>query len=191
MTQLKILKYLIANNDRAFTINEISKNLQISYKIVYEIIQRLKNEDLISLNKVGNSSQVQFNFNFNQKIIDAELQRREDVIKDKNLMILTKRFQEINSPFFIAILFGSYAKGKQTKSSDIDICIICDNKDITKEINNKISLLPLDLHIIDFTSKEFLDMLKTTDFNVGHEIKKNNIILHGIENYYNLIKNPV
>lgn len=30
-------------------------------------------------------------------------------------------------------------------------------------------------------------MLKSKEFNVGNEIVKNNIVLHGIENFYEMI----
>jgi len=60
---------------------------------------------------------------------------------------------------------------------------------IGKQVKNKISLIPLNIHLVEFTSEEFLSMLKTTEFNVGREAFNNNIILFGIENYYKLIKN--
>ncbi len=39
-----------------------------------------------------------------------------------------------------------------------------------------------------FSESQFLDMIKAKDFNVGKEAMKNNVILYGIENYYELIK---
>lgn len=73
-------------------------------------------------------------------------------------------------------------------NSDIDIAIICDDEDISKKIVSNLSILPLDLHILDFTSKDFSEMLNSREFNVGLEIKKNYIILKVFENYYNIIK---
>ena len=87
----------------------------------------------------------------------------------------------------IVLVFGSYAKNKETKTSDIDLCIICDNEEKKKEFWNKLNLLSLNLEIQEFTTKEFISMLEKRQNNVGHEIIKNNIILYGTENYYNLI----
>ena len=53
----------------------------------------------------------------------------------------------------------------------------------------KFSLLSLKLEIQDFSSDEFVSMLEKKQENLAHEIIKKNIILFGIENYYNLIKN--
>lgn len=61
-------------------------------------------------------------------------------------------------------------------------------EDISKKIVSNLSILPLDLHILNFTSKDFSEILNSREFNVGLEIKKNYIILKVFENYYNIIK---
>ncbi|MCA9486774.1 MAG: nucleotidyltransferase domain-containing protein [Candidatus Woesearchaeota archaeon] len=188
MREIQILQYLISNNSKAFTIREISKNLAISYKIVYEIIQRLKKEDLLHLEKIGNSSLVQFNGHFNHKVYQAERERRDEILnKNKNLKILHKLFEESDTPFLIVLLFGSFAKKTNTKASDIDICILSNDKENNKKISSKIKILPLEIDLNIFTTQEFKGMLEKKSFNVGQEIMKNNIILEGIENYYKLI----
>ena len=95
----------------------------------------------------------------------------------------------MKNPFFVFLVFGSYAKKNQKKGSDIDICLITDDKKINSKIHQIIGLIPLDIHLLDFTVDDFIKMLKTKEDNVGKEIMKNNIILYGIENFYELIKN--
>jgi hypothetical protein len=56
-------------------------------------------------------------------------------------------------------------------------------------VRNKLSLIPLDVHLSNFSSNEFLSMLKTTDFNVAKEAARDGVVLFGIEDYYRLIKN--
>ena len=97
-------------------------------------------------------------------------------------------FKDIPEPFFILLLFGSYASGKNRKSSDIDLMLITDNEDIQKKIKSKVALIPLKIHLTEFNSKEFVSMLKTTEFNVGKEAFYNNVILYGIEDYYRVIQ---
>ena len=87
----------------------------------------------------------------------------------------------------IVLMFGSYVKNKKTEGSDIDICIISDSKEITKKLIQFLNLLSLKLEIHEFTTDEFISMIEKTQNNLGHEIVKSNIILYGIENYYNLI----
>ena len=189
MTQIKIIRYLIENNSQKFTIREISKNLDIAYKFVYEIIQKLNEENLIIKTKVSASSQIQFNKKLNYKVFQAENKRREDLFKNKNFKIIYNILKEIESPLFIVLLFGSYVKKTNSNNSDIDLCVICNDEKTIKDINSKLKLLPLEIDLNEFSTQEFKSMIKTNEFNVGHEIVKNNIILVGIENYYNLIKN--
>ena len=87
----------------------------------------------------------------------------------------------------IVLIFGSYVKNTKTEGSDIDICIISDSKEKTKKLIQSLNLLSLKLEIQEFTTDEFISMVGKTQNNLGHEIVKNNILLCGIENYYNLI----
>ena len=68
-------------------------------------------------------------------------------------------------------------KNEKTENSDVDICIISDNKDKSKELQEKLHLLSLRLEIHEFTIKEFISMIEKTQNNLGHEIIKSNIIL--------------
>ncbi|MEK6857917.1 MAG: nucleotidyltransferase, partial [Nanoarchaeota archaeon] len=61
--------------------------------------------------------------------------------------------------------------------------------EINKEINSILSITPINVHLQEFTSKEFLTMLKSKEVNVGNEIVKNNVILHNIESFYELVNN--
>jgi hypothetical protein len=67
--------------------------------------------------------------------------------------------------------------------------LITDSQQIKNKIEDKISLIPLKIHLLSFTSSEFASMINTTKFNVGREAFSNNIILEGVEDYYRLIKN--
>ncbi len=84
-------------------------------------------------------------------------------------------------------MFGSYAIGKQTKQSDIDLCIVTDHEDIRKKTCQIIRTLALPIHYLDFSVQEFISMLKTTEENVGKEIMKQNILLQGVEDFYRMV----
>ncbi|MDP2672476.1 MAG: nucleotidyltransferase domain-containing protein [Nanoarchaeota archaeon] len=87
----------------------------------------------------------------------------------------------------IVLIFGSFAKENNTSASDIDICIISDNKDKTKQLIEMLNLLSLKMEIHEFTTQEFISMIEKRQNNLGNEIVKRNIIIYGIENYYTLI----
>jgi predicted nucleotidyltransferase len=88
---------------------------------------------------------------------------------------------------FIAIIFGSYAKGTKSKTSDIDLMIISES-DKEKIFERIVNLLPLDIHLVAFNYDQFLSMAKNRDFSVVSEALHRNIILIGIEDYYRMLE---
>lgn len=185
-TKEKLLKYLLENKTPQ-SIRNLSGATLIDYKNTYNIIDRLQ-PDIVSKENIGNTSLIKINLSQNPEILSVENKRTYQFLRDnKQLGLVKKDIESVNYPFLIALIFGSYVKKTQAKNSDIDLCIICDNKEKTKEIISKLGLLPLKLEIHNFTTSEFESMLKVKEDNVGKEIVKNNIILYGIENYYNLI----
>lgn len=188
-TKKEIIQFLLSHKKTEFTIRNISQKVSIDYKTVHGVMQELIEKELVRAKRIGQTVLCSINpAEFNEDIFNAESSRRQELLKNKNLSALYGYFKEVEEPFFILLLFGSYASGKNRKGSDIDLMLITDSEDIPKKIKSKISLIPLKIHLTEFNSKEFVSMLKTTEFNVGKEAFYNNIILYGIEDYYRLIK---
>jgi predicted nucleotidyltransferase/predicted transcriptional regulator len=186
----EIIQYLLSHKKEEFTIRSIAKETAIEYKAAYTTIQQLIEDDIIQAKKAGQATLCSINHkSFNASIFKAEEARTGTILKNKNIAIMYSYFKDIKGPFFILLLFGSYAKGIQRKKSDIDLLLITDQEEIKKDIMRNIKLMPLDIHLSTFTAKEFLSMLKTTEFNVGKEAFFNNVILFGIDDYYRLIQN--
>ena len=188
-TQDKLLSLLLSNKREHFSIREISKRIKIDYKTVYLLVQNLIQNKIILSQKAGQTTLCSINLrSFNSDIFRAESLRKEELLKNNNFSALQSYFKEVKNPFFVLLLFGSYASGKARTGSDIDLMLITDDKTIESQIKNQMSLIPLPVHLLSFTAGEFISMLKTTEFNVGQEAFYNNIILFGIEDYYRLIQ---
>ena len=184
-SEIKILKLLLENKERGFTIKKIAESLKINYRIAYEKTMKLEKEGLIRITKTGNSKVCEFAYKFDSKVFEAEYFRREELFKNKNFLVLHNRLAEIKFPF-IALLFGSYVKGKAGKYSDIDILTIGGDEN---EIKTVISLLPDKIHLTTLSYSSFINMAKSKEFTIVSEALKKNIILIGIEEYYRLLKN--
>ncbi|NOZ80741.1 MAG: nucleotidyltransferase domain-containing protein [DPANN group archaeon] len=179
----QILKVIIENKEKEFTIRGLSKKLKKDYKNTYDAVQNLIGS--LNINKKGNATYITYAPKLTNQIYEAEQARRDAVIK--KIKILYRDIQTASNPFFAAILFGSFAKGNETKNSDIDICIIHDNEDEIKPTLSRLRILPrIQLH--PFHYSEFVQLLKNKDFNVGHEIVKDGIILRNIELFYEVIR---
>ena len=186
---LKVLNLFVNNKDKSFTIKKVAEALKINYKIVYEEITKLEKDNLIKITRHGNAKVCMFNHNYHSKIVEIEEIRKQELFKNKDIKLIYNRIKEVKSPFYCLIIFGSYANRTNKKGSDIDICIITDNEEINKEVQSILGVTPINVHLQNFSSKHFLAMLKSKEFNVGNEIVKNNIILHGIESFYEIVNN--
>ena len=183
---IKVLKFFMDNSFLSFTILKVSKELEINYRIAYEEVKKLEKKGLIKIEKVGNSNICSFNPKFSPETLKVENIKKELLLDNKNINLITKRLEEVEYPFFIFLVFGSYASFSKSKNSDIDICLICDNEKIMKKIEVLLRLFSFKIHLLTFTTSEFQSMLDSKKENVGKEILKNRIILKGEQAFYNL-----
>ncbi len=182
----KIIKFLIENKED-HSIMEISKKLEVDYKNTFQAIKSLGSK-VYSKKKHGNSQLISFGFKFDPEVLAVEEKRKDDLLKkNPKLKLINQEISEEDYPFIIVLIFGSVAKGKNISSSDIDVCIISDNRKKASSISEKLNLLTLKTEIQEFTTGEFISMIEMKQNNLGNEIIKSNVILYGIENYYNLI----
>lgn len=182
---IEILKLLISRKEERFSIRKISQIRKVNYKSAYNALKTLEREKLANLQKTGNTTICSFNNNFNELVFEAEYLRRKELFKNKDFLIIHNTLAELKFSF-IALLFGSCAKGIASKHSDIDILAIGGNE---KETKTALSLLPDKIHLTAVSYEEFVNMAKSKEFTVVSEAIKNNIILIGIEEYYRLLKN--
>lgn len=183
--RLNILKLLIENNDQIFNIRQIGIQRKINYKSAYTNLNILAKEGIVNLKKQGNTTICSFNYKLNHSVFEVEYARLQDTLKNKNFLVLYNHLAKINYQF-ILLLFGSYATGKATKMSDIDLLLISDNP---KPIETQINLVPLNIHLTSIKYADFRSMLNSKQFSVVSEAMKHNILLFGIEDYYRLVNN--
>ena len=187
-----IIKYLLDKKNEEFNILKISKEIKMDYKNTYSIIKRLEKEYIVKLEPFGHSNKIKLISYINPLIFEAEYIRRKELLHNKNIDIMLNEFKnKIKSKYYILLIFGSYAKKTQTKNSDIDLMFIVPDKkeeSFEKEINRIKNLLPLPIHSLVFSESQLLEMINAKESNVGKEALNNNIILYGIEPYYELMK---
>lgn len=181
---LKVLKLIIES--RGLSIRKISMLRRVNYKTAYSAVMKLNEKGIISLEKLGNTTNCRFARKFSPLVLAAEYERRSELTKDRDMTILQKKLDSLAFPL-IALIFGSCAKGKKKKGSDIDLLVICE-KNRTGEVESSVSLLPLNIHLTAITPEEFTKMARSREFSVVSEALENNIILVGVEDYYRLVE---
>jgi predicted nucleotidyltransferase len=170
----------------------MAKAIKMNYKNAFDIVKRLEKEKIITLKKFGASNKVELNKIVHPLIFETEYLRRNEILRNKNLFVMLDNIKKgLDSSLYILLLFGSHAKKTQTKNSDIDIMFIMpdgNEEKLEKKVHQIIKLMPLPIHQLTFSESQFFDMINVKEFNVGKEAMKNNIILFGIENYYEMLQ---
>ena len=94
--------------------------------------------------------------------------------------------------FGTLVIFGSFARGTETTTSDIDSLIIAPTRSTGEEIErllkNETVFLKHALHSIFVDEKEFVVNLRSKEITVVKEVLKNHAIITGIESFYRGIK---
>ena len=185
--KLKIINYLGKYLKKSFTIHELSKLVKVPYASCYRAVNDL--EDILDILAIGKSKTV--SLKTNNPVIKSHLTVSSDEEKKEFLQkqpIIKKITCELNTKD-IVVLFGSYAKGKESEKSDIDLLII--NKDGKKSISlSKYELLfNKKINPIFVTAKEFKKMLLEKEENLGKQVLKGHIILNNPEWFWKLVLN--
>ncbi len=193
-TQEQILANLISYPENQLTISGTAITLGKSYTLTYNNIVELEKKQIVKLQDVPPAKVVLLNeFAPIDVLIDVELKRKKEFLqKNKWVQIMLQDILSYTKNyFFILLVFGSYAKGTQTKKSDIDLLIIVQDKHDIKKIENAIrkvyTQVKKGVNVVDVS--DFKEMVRNTnELNIGNEAKKHHIILYGVENYYQLTK---
>ena len=194
--QIKIFEVFMRKPYKEFTYKEIKEfSKEKSNSIIQKAISKFLEENLINKRKVGNI--ILYNLNFENNTIfsyfDILLKESLPNIAKKALEKIKKEIKDIE--FLSIIIFGSYAEGKQTKKSDLDIAMfVSSKKDKRKcELSLKAAklkiILNIDYHV--FTKNEMLQMLKDKHENLGKQIAYKHLTIHNSAIFYSIIQEGI
>jgi len=186
-TARKIVK-LFLRETKQRTIRGIAGEIEADYRITHMAVQRLLASRILTVQTVGKSSLCQLNaMYYGPEIYEAEDERRQDILKNGSIRQLHKELAaKLKTGFYVLLLFGSYAKGTQTRASDIDLLFISNEKNFESKVSNILSLLPPPVHTLVFTEEEFVRMKDAKAPNVVQEAIAHRVILYGIEAYHRI-----
>lgn len=187
--KLKLINFLGKNLNQCFTMLKLSKLVGIPYATFYRTVQGM--EDVLKVEIVGKSKTV--SLKIDNPIVKSHLTVSSDEERKEFLQkhpIMKKIAGELNTKD-VVILFGSYAKGKETEKSDIDLMIV--NKDGKKSLSfSKYEVLfQKKINPIFVTAEEFRKMLSDKDENVGKQALKSHVLLNNPERFWRLVLDGV
>lgn len=158
---------------------------------VFNALKTLSKAGLLSRKRKGNINLYTLNIR-NPLLIHTiqflDCQRTYDF---PALDIVQETTSRIPAYGYCLIVFGSYAKGKQTKESDLDMCFLVESAAMEKKIKphlNDVKLssrIRIDEHYLIFS--DFVKMLLREEENLAKQIFRNCRIFFGADIYYKLI----
>lgn len=159
---------------------------------VFNSLKLLAKNNLIIEKSKGNINL--YSLNLSNPLLMQTLQFLEavNIYNFSHLNIISEAISKIPLSAYCLLVFGSYAEGRQTEKSDLDICLLIETKNIEKQIKpclNDIKLssaVSIDEHYITFN--DFIKMLLRNEENLGKQIFRNRKIFFNADIYHKLIK---
>jgi len=187
--ELRIIEIFRKRLFETYTIREISKAVKTtSYSWTFNAVKKLSKLGILHLEDKGHSKIVKINLD---SVIAIKYLSILDELEanERNIPNINEIFKTIDTAYFTLIIAGSYAKGKETKKSDLDVVVIAngDSLSILNTLQNKGGLLIPEVHPYVFTQEEFMDMLLAKEENYAKLIFKDRLIVFGAESYYLMI----
>ena len=124
-TRVSLLSKLLLNADRSFYIRELSRQLNIPYGMLYKEVKNLFSLGLVVEEKKGKVTLVSIN-----KGLPYFADLKGLMVKTVGLGdVLKRKFSELKGVRY-ALVYGSFAGGKETGRSDVDLLVV---GDVTEE----------------------------------------------------------
>jgi predicted nucleotidyltransferase len=209
--KLDIIELVSKSPSEKFSVDKIKKllienGLKTNYATVYRKVDSLTSQSILMKSMYGMTSEIKINLesdNTLSLLSFIENKRTKTFIeklKGSIKISLNEIKTEINDIIEIkcVIIFGSFAKDKQRADSDLDILIIFEpsklikNKNYEEDIKSSIkSILKtselrggVQINPIIVSSEENIEMLSSSENNVGKEALINHIIIKGDLEYW-------
>ena len=195
--QLRILEPLTRNILKEYTIKEIKEDCnEKSNNALALALKKFKEENLVRERRVGRS--LLYILNIDNDMVFNYVQLINTKKLPKSALRAIERIKEDiekYTSFFSIIVFGSYAIGKQTKDSDLDVAVFIEEENKRKIIEGSIKSselktpLKVDGHVI--SKDEFLEMLKLDEENLGKQIVRKHLSIYNPHIFYSLLKKGI
>ena len=186
-TEFEVLKSFFPKGQE-ITLKEIRSRSKLSYEPVYRTLKHLEEKHLVNIKKIGRT--LVYSLEFKRDLVKMAFilyaNERKIIFSEKHL-VLSKKLSEIQEETvdFLSV-FGSYAKGNETKNSDIDIICVDSNKN---KIENKLKALRYETNFefapVVIPKKEFLKIEKE-NIHFWEDLVNYGIIFKGYELFYYL-----
>ena len=179
--ELKVIALYSGNYKSEFYLRQISKLAKIPLKTCQNSLINLEKERVLKSKTEGKNKYFTLNLdNIQTKsyLLKAEIYKTDNFLEKYPEF---KTFLKSLNTNLLIIIFGSFAKFKNEKNSDLDLFIVSEN-----EQKLPFHLLPYKIHQINLSEKSFKKALMEKETFV-QEIMKNHVILNNHSSYVTIL----
>ncbi|MBN1272575.1 MAG: nucleotidyltransferase domain-containing protein [Candidatus Aminicenantes bacterium] len=177
--RVKLLDAFLSFPKVRFYTRELERRINEEAKNISRELKNLENLGLLTSEKIGNQKHYSANEDF---FLYSEL--KGIIFKTTGVLGLLKEALAKIKGIEAALIYGSYATGKESESSDVDLMII-GKPDLT-ELNEEIGLLEdrlnREINYICFDRTEYENRKKAKDAFISDISAEKQILLKGSEN---------
>ena len=174
-----IFQLYFTNTESSYYLRQLERIFGIPVSILRKELIRLEEEGVFLSEKKGNLLYYHLNNSYplfeELKSIVRKTIGVEGLLRDAIMVI---------EGVYAAFIYGSFAKGKEKASSDVDLCVIgdVDEDQLIEKINNIETSINREINYIIFSQKEFKKRIRNKDGFILDLIDGNKIMLKGKEN---------
>ena len=180
-TRVVLLSKLFMNPDRSFYIRELSKDLKIPYSMLYKEEKNLVFLGILNEEKKGKLTLVSVN-----KSLPYFAELRSLIFKTTGLGNLLRVALSGLKGIRYALIYGSFAGGEESESSDVDLLIIGDVEEegILKAVSQIENKVGREINYVLWSEKEFIDRIKSKHHLLIDIVSKPLMMLIGEEDEF-------
>ena len=174
--RVEILKLFLFNTQNSYYQNQISDLTNQPIRAVQRELERLVSIHLIERYSEGNRVYYR---------IDTECPILEELksifFKTVGIAEELKTHLQTNKDITCAFIYGSYAKGQENSTSDIDLMVIGDisSRKLSSILTKPKNTLGREINYVVFTEKEFRQKTKRKDHFITSVLKEKRIFILG------------
>lgn len=145
-TKVKVLRLLLSDPDREFSVQDVARSLSLSLGSVHPAVRQLLDTRLLLARRVGRSRGLQANarhplYRPLRAMFDAEV---------AGLLTVAGEFADALPPRGVeaVVLFGSVARGRPAARSDVDVLVVA-NGDAAEGAARRVASSMLESHDVN------------------------------------------
>jgi len=185
----KILRFLLANFNSDYSINEIAKECKLTPNGAYTILRKFEEKGVLRFKKISNLKSYKIDFDNIEANKLLELILMPDY-RESKINYRYNDLKPLEKLTKLCIIFGSYIEGKK-KPNDIDILFVIkksDYKEYSRIIDKVKKVMPFKLQDVIQTKEDLIKNMKKGE-KITISIISKGVILWGHEFLIEVIKN--